>query len=90
MTCDCTGCNRPHPKGCRRKAAWYVELHPVDNCQAIAAMQGNVCQSCLDSYVAHIKTLVEWGREGYRLQHCLGCQRPVMRLSHVITDIAKV
>lgn len=53
-------------------------------------MQGNVCAGCLDSYVEHIGGLLTAGRDGNRLQICLGCQRPVARLSHVLLDIAKL
>lgn len=95
-TCDCISCDAagPHSNGrCGRKVGWYVEIHPVDYCKTVEGglVKAVLCQQCFDAHVQRALAIIKWGlQDGVRSPWCGGCHYPMIRLSAIIRDVAKI
>lgn len=93
--CYCMGCQSllPHvPGGCDGTATWYAAIHLVDACSQVefGETRGVVCEPCLMALKTSALAIIAGGMRGTRYPLCATCQTPLVRLSNIITDIARV
>lgn len=93
ISCHCKGCAMAHAEdGCKNDGEWYVELHTVDLCEDYAGQSTTAihCQWCFAAHVAAAKRTLSACLNGLRCPMCTGCWRPLVRLSNIIRDVAKI
>lgn len=93
--CNCIACQSPYhdaTAACDNPGRWYIETHLVDNCDKAenGTTKAVVCVSCFTALVESAQRTVNWGWAGIRSASCLTCNTPLIRLSNVIKDVAKV
>lgn len=93
--CGCLVCQSMHrhkPGECEHPGEWYVSMHLIDSCQSVEGgfTAAVVCVHCFKSLVASAEAVLSWAKLGIRRSYCNGCEAPLVRLSNVVLDVARV
>lgn len=80
------------PGECSLPGRWYVEIHLVDHCESVegGSTKAVVCGPCLLAFAESARRTIDWGMAVVRSPLCQGCFRPLVRMSNIIEDIAKI
>lgn len=93
--CGCIECKSilPHEiNNCLRDGKWFIAIHCVDSCTLVegGSTQAVVCQRCFNALIASAEAIINWGLLGVRYPLCGSCHKPILKLSDIVEDIAKV
>lgn len=94
-SCGCLACLSllPHAEGeCPHPGVWWIEIHLVDRCEEVegGATRAVICRWCFEALTKSAKDIVDRGMAGQRSPLCGGCKKPLVRLSNIITDVARL